>query len=1302
MIGKSQNDCRNAKLIQLSDSLYLFPSSDSVIWCKYFAETSNFGLQFDFGINSQMDTLTGLYLFSGTCDNLTEISTVKNPDNLIITAENLPTKQYYYIKITKSTNSANLFFHFNTDPIINCNSFNCSDNTSLSCDLICNGNFESYYPNPPSNISQVGLACPWGSVNGANPDYFNSDATAWSVTLSNQVQVPLNAFGSQLSYNSALGNKGYAGFGINDSPNYQEYIYQKFKAPLIQGVTYNVQMRVSRADRYKYAANNIGIYLSANNPYVAGPPGFYTSAIPYNPSQTLIYNNYVTDATNWTLISFNFTPQTSGIQYITIGGFGNTTLIVADNSAYVQGCYYYVDEVHITAQVPNYNIVATPNPVCSGNTTSLTNNLNIPLNWSANPTTTFSCPTNCASTTATINEQTTITGTLNIAPGCTSTSTIVVNKPTIVKPTLSGSLNTCDLTTLYTITNPQVGTTYTWSATYSSNITGSNTQKSITWNNSTFPAPPSFGNIRIIANNGCLDTTDFKVWKCCTNGTSPNYSNTTVTSSFPAGIVYINGNVTVSSTSPINQTQTYFYMGPEAKITVNTPNFILENKTIAQAGCNYMWDGIYVNGTNNKVTLNGVPIIKEAYNAINSTNGGNFEVINTNFYSNYIGIKVTDYRPANLNNHPGIVNGSTFDGTTNMISPYLGQKTYTGIYTDNVYNFTIGNTTTINTFSNLFCGIQSFNTYLTVIHNKFQYIHRTPVCSAGEITDYSQLYCETAIHVAKKTSSLLDPLNPIVTIGGDNSSYGNTFTSCDLAYNSYLAKQTIKNNTVNSCQTGYFIRDLIYPSLINNNTFNSSLSCMFITSTTPSARGITIENNTLNSVGTNGIRVFNCKSIGVVKTNILTNSVNYNTAVANGKGIYAANCDAITIKGNTISSAAVSSSGLRKVMRGVNIENCPNAVIKSNILNNLGTGIYAEGMIVGTQFQCNTLFQNYYGFYMPGLSVATVYSDQGTSAMPNDNQWTADHPSPASGIPTYRITGDANSTIVPQYWYYRAGVNSYYPNVVSPNPATSFALMTQLTSNYPSPCSSKGGDDNERAEDIATTMDTIIPANSNLAIQMRYLYMSMLYNSNAEQFASEIGQDEQGLYLNIPLIAKINNLAQNDSTIENAIALNNILEPINAMETYRKFVNDIYLNYVAKEVQPSANVISELYTIADMAPNIGGEAVYIARAILNYNPESLHRDNIVVPINITANNNYQYYPNPATDVLNISSVNLFVLGSKIELYDITGRKIYSAVINTESNTTSLNLKEVKQGLYLCVIKNGEEIISSSKISVIKQ
>ncbi len=895
----------------------------------------------------------------------------------------------------------------------------------------------------------------------------------------------------------------------------------------------------------------------------------------------------------------------------------------------------------------------------------------------------------------------------------TMSKTIFVSQMPSV-PILTGTFTTCSNPGNYTITNPQSNTSYTWTSPYSTSITGSDTLKNIAWNMNIFPTlanetynlNPIPGYFTIIANNnGCVDTTEFKVWKCCTRDSRPTYSDTIITSSFPIGEVYINGTIIIDTN--LTQANTKFLMGPEAKIIVNPPyTFELNGQTTMGDGCRQMWDGIYVENPQSKIKFNNVSKIFGAMNAIYSKNGGNFEVINSNFNSNYISVKVTDYKSAN---HPGTIIGTTFRTNQTLTIPNTSQRAYAGIYVENIRNLNIGSiTANYNIFDSLYSGIQAYNSAITLEKNKFQSIKSTPICDNSGNTDFIGMHCETAIHIAQKPG--FDIIIPSITMNGGSLANGNIFYDCGIAYNSYKTKQTIKYCTADTAQSVFRIRDAGISNISNNKITGAKYGIYFV-NTSPAEKNITIDNNeiNINKTACFGISLYNCKSSAynaLMKVKATNNLIKY-TIQFPTSAIISSNCDYITITGNNLinNGTAPCNYTWRKTMLGIVTTNSPNSLIKSNSITKFGTAIWAEGLETDTKFQCNTLTQNYYGFYMPNASgsTTTIYSDQKTpEGYPNDNQWT-DHPSPNTYYPTYRITGDANSSIVPKNWYYRAGTNSYYPNVISPNPATSFALMFQLPSSYPSPCGSKGGDDEDIViSDSTTTIESIIPDNSNLAVQMRYLYMSMLFNSNTELFANEIGQVEQDLYTNIPLIAKINHLAQCDTTIDRAIELNNSLVPVNEMETNRKVVNNIYLNYVAKEVQPSNELIVELYTIADMAPNIGGEAVYIARAILNYEPTTRNKQDFDILAKLSINDNIQWYPNPAIDILNIASLETFATGSKIELYDITGRMVLSTVIDSESNILTISLKELKQGLYLCVIKKGEEILSSSKISIIKQ
>lgn len=477
-----QGTCVSATTIAPNTTNNTIPAGTTEAWYMYNAITPNLSIQINTLEDTNLVTISGIYLYTGDCGNLNQIASSNNANNIMLTVDNLNAGNTYYIKITKPVSLNAVKFGINDNQmILNCTENpGCHDLPSQSCDLVCNGNFE-YYSFIPTYISQIGLACPWGSVNSSNPDYFNGDASGNPGSL---VDVPSNIAGNQNSFNYSTGDKGYAGFGVGmtdaSAAIFQEYVYQRLKSPLIAGVTYNVSFKVSRADNYNKAVNNIGAFLSSYDPYVPGPPGTNTGAISYIPSQTYIHNSFITDATNWTTISYQYTPTINGIQYIVIGGFGHVDL--KPETGNVTGSYYYLDEVHITAVDQNFIIAANPNPVCIGQTTTLTNNLNAAINWSAAPNCNISCPANCVTTSATPYVNTVFTGTLTISPGCTKTATTTVNVVPPPVPTITGKTTICINTNVIYSTEPNM-TNYIWNIIGGTIVSGNGTNTvTVVWN----------------------------------------------------------------------------------------------------------------------------------------------------------------------------------------------------------------------------------------------------------------------------------------------------------------------------------------------------------------------------------------------------------------------------------------------------------------------------------------------------------------------------------------------------------------------------------------------------------------------------------------------------------------------------------------------------------------------------------------------------------------------------------------------------------------------------------------------------
>lgn len=74
------------------------------------------------------------------------------------------------------------------------------------------------------------------------------------------------------------------------------------------------------------------------------------------------------------------------------------------------------------------------------------------------------------------------------------------------------------------------------------------------------------------------------------------------------------------------------------------------------------------------------------------------------------------------------------------------------------------------------------------------------------------------------------------------------------------------------------------------------------------------------------------------------------------------------------------------------------------------------------------------------------------------------------------------------------------------------------------------------------------------------------------------------------------------------------------------------------------------------------------------------------------NNELQYadikvYPNPANDVITISAKDIKTLPLNVAVYDVIGREMFTRTYNDKNIQATINIAELNNGVYFCVLKN---------------
>jgi len=317
-----------------------------------------------------------------------------------------------------------------------------------------NANCPTGYNGLPSQVSMY--LADWYSATCASPDPMTNCSNNANTS------VPSVWFGYQ---NARTGNN-YMGFSFYGA--WYEYIGVKLTQPLTAGTTYDVSFYVSCADEVKYASDKLGIYFS--DTAIKCISGFSGPVLSYTPQVQSPSGVFYTDTAGWTQVSGSFTA-TGGEQYVVIGYFNPwNTANLQEISGSNGRCYYYIDDVSVTAAVP---IPGQPGPinglqaVCENSTQTFAVNpvpgatsytWTLPGGWTGTSTTnSISVTVGAASGSVSVTADNT--------SGSSAPQTVAVTvNPFPAQPgTITGPLAVCEGTTVnYAITPVANASSYFW------------------------------------------------------------------------------------------------------------------------------------------------------------------------------------------------------------------------------------------------------------------------------------------------------------------------------------------------------------------------------------------------------------------------------------------------------------------------------------------------------------------------------------------------------------------------------------------------------------------------------------------------------------------------------------------------------------------------------------------------------------------------------------------------------------------------------------------------------------------------
>ncbi len=533
-----------------------------------------------------------------------------------------------------------------------------------------------------------------------------------------------------------------------------------------------------------------------------------------------------------------------------------------------------------------------------------------------------------------------------------------------------------------------------------------------------------------------------------------------------------------------------------------------------------------------------------------------------------------------------------------------------------------------------------------------------------------------------------------------------------------ISQNTISTTNVNGVKEGV--------------TFNSALTF------TPTASNMRIAANTFSNV-TIGVKV-TATSIGL---RISSNTFTLHPSGTNPKGIYMSGSNTVTVDNNTIYGSLTSTNvaAFNVNNHGMLLENSAGCKVKCNTIKNVGIGIEYRG---GNSSSGDGFFGNTLQYPIRrGLFITNggIIGTQGSSSGASANQWingTSAWPAVNTADPNKTSVGGTlsggSASDAANSWLYVQNNGNELPDdnyITSPSFATQRYLLgttmfsvTAGTGNYatcPTTLTAlkvaQSGNNSgvERDADFIDYITNLLPA-SNTAITpqdkfmlKQYMFDDLTQNPSTDNTLLAFYNQQQNT--SVDVYHEIDSLLANGN-INAATSKNAQASQTNDITQTQNTYNTLYINGINNQSD-----LDNLAAIADLCPQLYGNAVYQARALLQSITyvgkvyadscdnskvrKSLWLDDEPTSVSVAEGVQAKLYPNPNNGTFTLAYDLKTLNEAKVSIYDISGKLVYIKSIDNLENRIAINTLNLNNGIYFIQLSDDTKLLWTDKLVIQK-